>query len=445
MDALRNALDRRRGGTHYSDRMHRILGVCHDCGLLWHEERVRYADGQSLMMRIDDVEPEGQVVVTPQYEKYGLRVRPRVLDRVRKLGSHFAFALNVSSAAVEVDGNVVYVRVPRADAEAAATLTFEDAWDVAPDIPRGSLLLGIDEDGQQLLLDMTAPTSAHAAVIGMTGSGKSTLIRTMMLSAQSVEGCRVALFDPSGGLEPLSGHPSVWRGGMFRDARSCELGLEALAATIGRNRGSLIFVAVDEVPDLVAQRPRIKDHVARIAQAGRHAGMHLILGAQHPLASELGSTTLRNVAVRLVGRVADHSAAYQATGRRDSGAALLRGRGDFIVVNGSTLRHFQAAHTRPDLLTAWSARYPPRPPRMPVRPERDAAEGASRGISGTGRPLDEIPASIVREIRRYQRRHGDAPSLNWVYRLTKKRLSTGGFGREKAQRAIEVAATGGGE
>jgi len=106
-------LDRRRGGTHYSDRMHRILGVCHACGILWHEEKVSYRPGASETQRVEDVRPAGDCLVTPQYEKYGLHVNPRVLTRLRGMAPQFAYALNVPSASVEVDGDVVYVRVPR--------------------------------------------------------------------------------------------------------------------------------------------------------------------------------------------------------------------------------------------------------------------------------------------------------------------------------------------
>lgn len=438
------ALDRRRQGTHYSDRLHRILSVCQDCGVLWHNERVTYRNGATEVRRVDDIRPVGSVLITPQYEKYGLHVNPRVLPRLKSMGSQFAYALNVPSASIEVDGNVVYVRVPRPRGEADELVTFRHAWGIAPDVPPGHLLLGIDEDHRQLVLNLTSPSNVHAAVIGMTGSGKSTLMRTMILSAQISGGAQVALFDPSGGFEPLSGHPSVWRGGLFRDPQDCEAGLEALARAIGRGRRRLTFVFVDEVPDLVMQCPRIKAHLARLAQAGRHAGIHLILGAQHPLSSELGPMTLRNVAVRLVGRVADRSAAYNATARRDTGAEHLRGRGDFIYVNGNTVRHFQAAMISESTLASWAKRYPPREPRVPVRahcriaPRQVMGQGWSPG-GGAGRRPDDIPDAIIVEIRRYMREHGEEPSSNWVYRLTRKMLPTGGFNRAKARRAIEEA------
>ncbi len=441
-------LDQKRKGTYYSDRMHRILGVCQDCGLLWHDERVMYRNGQTEMKRVDDIQPTDQVLVTPHYEKYGLRVNPRVLPRLRSMASQFAYALNVPSAAVEVDGNIVYVRVPRPEEEGGGVVLYEHAWAIAPDIPRGSVLLGIDEDRHQLVLDLTSPSNVHAAVIGMTGSGKSTLMRTMILSAEMISGAKVALFDPSDGFRPLSGHPSVWRGGLFRSAEDCERGLEALASSIGRGMEGLTYVFVDEVPELIMRRPAIRGYLARLAQAGRHAGVHLVLGAQHPLASELGPMTMRNIPVRLVGRVADRSAAYNATGRSDTNAETLRGRGDFVVVNGSMRQHFQAAYASPKLLADWARRYPPREPRVPARPVQPQpsplgyALGSLYGSIGGGaggRPLDDIPDSVVTEIQRYMRENGHPPSSNWVYRRTRELLPTGGFNRDKVRRALAAA------
>jgi hypothetical protein len=437
MPRWKNLLDRRGTGTHYADRLHRILGVCRDCGLLWHNERIAQRDGRTEVRRVDDIAPTERVVVTPRDEKYGLQVNPRVLKRLVTLGPQFAYALNVPDVSVEVDGNIVYVRVPRPEAEQTDTLLYQDAWDAAPDIPVGSLLLGIDEEQHQLVLELVAPTNVHAAVIGMTGSGKSTLMRTMILSAQMIGGAQVALFDPSGGFEPLSGHPSVWRGGLFRAPDACEAGLRVLAETIGRRHGGLTYVFIDEVPELVMQRPRIKDYLARLTQAGRHAGLHVVLGDQHPLARDLGPTTMRNVPVRLVGRVADRSAAYNATGRNDSGAESLRGRGDFVAVNGSQRQRFQAAMVPPSLLQEWRRRYPPRAVRLPA-----SAAGAVSPPQVTrsgGRSLDDIPPFVVHEIRRYHARHGRLPSSNWVYRYTRSRLPTGGFGRAKAERALQAA------
>ena len=321
---------------------------------------------------------------------------------------------------------------------------------------RGGCCLGVDEEQKQLVLELEAPRNVHCAVIGMTGSGKSTLMKTMILSAEMAGGRKVALFDPSGGFQALSGHPSVWRSGLFRRAEECEWGLEVLARSLGREEamegGGTTYVFVDEVPELVRQRPQIREHLGRLAQAGRHAGLHLVLGAQHPLASELGSATLRNIPVRLVGRVADRAAAYNATGRSDSGAEHLRGGGDFVALNGSSKRHFQAAMPSAELLQQWVERYPPRPPRVPPRPAArgwqpagkamavESAEGQGAGAGGGGRGLDEIPAGVVKAITHYYAREKRFPSAYWVRCYTRETVPTGGFYPPKAKRAIEVAA-----
>jgi hypothetical protein len=456
-------LDHKRGGTHYSDRMHRILGVCHACGILWHEEKVSYRNGASEVQRVEDVRAQGSVLVTAQYEKYGLHVNPRVLPRLRGMAEQFAYALNVPAVSVEIDGDVVYVRVPRERREGEGVVLFEQAWALAPGIAKGHLLLGVDEEQNQLLLDLASASNVHCAVIGMTGSGKSTLMKTMILSAEMAGGAAVALFDPSGGFRALSGHPAVWRSGLFRRAEECEWGLEVLARSLGREgRGegaSCTYVFVDEVPELVRQRPAIKEHLGRLAQAGRHGGLHLILGAQHPLASELGSATLRNIPVRLVGRVADRAAAYNATGRSDSGVEHLRGGGDFLALNGSSKRHFQAAMPSAQLLEQWAQRYPPRSPRLPPRPsaqplQRPAREvqgwplsaesasvgGEERGPGGAGHDLDDIPGAVVEAITHYITHEGKLPSPYWVRRYTRETVPTGGFYPPKARRAIEEAA-----
>ncbi|NLX36759.1 MAG: DUF87 domain-containing protein [Chloroflexi bacterium] len=444
MGLFTQLLDRQRHGTHYADRMQRILSVCQSCGLLWHDERISFGNGLSQTRRVTDITATDHVMVTPQYEKYGLSVSPRVLKRVVGLAKQFAYALNVPSASVEVDGNIVYVRLPRAASEASDLVTFEQAWRIAPRLQPGSLLLGIDEDQHQLVLDLTSPTNVHAAVIGTTGSGKSTLMRTMILSAELAGGAQVALFDPSRGLRPLAGHPTVWRGGLFCSVDECEAGLASLTRLLGRESSGLIMVFVDEVPELVAQRPRIREHLGRLAQAGRHAGIHLVIGAQHLLSKELGPMLLRNIPVRLVGRVADRMAAYQAAGRGDVGADRLRGRGDFVVVTASQVRHFQAACASDALLRHWQQRFPPREPALPPPDPGDeafASDARARPVTepSVGRPHDDIPKQVLQMIARYMLAEGRDPSSNWVYRRTRELLPTGGYSRNKARRAIRLA------
>lgn len=410
-------LDRRKGGTMHTDRMNRILGVCHGA-------RMYTTDNTGAQPRIvPEVRAVEEVIETPQYHKYGLHVNPKHLRKVRSLAGEFALALNVPRVAVEVDGDTVYVRVPRE--EQPAGVSFEQAWALAPDIAPGALLLGVDESGDQLCLDTALAGNVHIGVVGMTGSGKSTLMQTMALSAL-MSAQTVALLDPTlrrtSTLWPLSGHPGVWRGGLYSEIADIERALTLLADY----DAAPLFVFVDEVPELCRKSPAIREELLALAQTGRKAGVHLALGAQNVddqvrLFGELG--------VRLVGQVTDAGAAYRAG---CPGAENLKGGGDFIAKSARGRTHFQAAMGGAALLRQWAATYPPcegepfthagyapSPTRAAVPVSKSAPvvqamqSTAPLEVELQGRGLEPIPRAVIHDIIRYRSREGRWPSLHY--------------------------------
>ena len=451
--------DKRRQGTHYRDRMNRIIGTCHSLGILWREQRSEY-HGQVETYRQQLVTAGDEVTLTPQYEKYPLRVNPAVLAKIRGMGAQFAFALNVPAVRVEVEGDTVYIAVPRG--EASAGLTFTDAWALAPDLQPGALLLGQCDDGAQAALDMTG-ANVHAACIGMTGSGKTTLLRTMALSVEMEHSGRLVLCDPvKRGFWPLSGHPVVLFGGMFADPREIERVLQILAQRVHTGEdGPLVYVFVDEVPELVRQRPRIAEYLGAIAAGGRHAGHHLILGAQTALVSALGELTVKNLPAVLLGKVRSAQDSYSATGRAEMGGELLRGGGDFIAVTAAGVSHFQAAQPEAELLAQWAGRYPPSYGRLPVvattegkkraegvpaptfvRAQSVASLGAAASVEPSpgaiGRPSEEPSRRCVCWAASEWKAKGQPPTLTQIYELT-RRWYRHGYGRPKARRVLEAA------
>ena len=101
---------------------------------------------------------------------------------------------------------------------------------------------------------------------------------------------------------------------------------------------------VDEAVDLlmVGGKP-VEDALIRIAQRGREAGLHLVIGAQKPSAGVLGAVKA-NLPVRLVGRVTSADDARVASGVAASGAEKLTGHGDFLAVAGGQVTRFQSAY-----------------------------------------------------------------------------------------------------
>lgn len=445
--------DKRRKGTHYKDRMNRILGVCHAMGVLWRETRSEY-HGQVETYRQELVQPVGEVVLTATLEKYGLRVNPAVLARIKGMAPQFCYALNVSSVRVEVEGDVVFVCVPRDLPHGEGVVLFADAWAMGSDLG-GALLCGLTDAGEQAVLDLRDPGHVHAVAIGMTGSGKTTLLQTMLVSAE-MEAQGVAILDPlgkRGGLWQLSGHPSVWRGGMFADPRDIERALAILA----QGDDSDVLVFIDETPSLCRARPGIAERLTELAQVGRHHGVHLVLGSQ----SATGIPALANIAARLVGKVADKQASFFATGRESAGAELLRGKGDMLFACGDALLHFQAAMPGPEMLEQWAHRYPPQIGRLPsmaterkkapegvpspifVRAQSTADLGSvvTEGPSSTGeigRPEEEPSRRCVCWAASEWKAKGAPPSLSSIYELT-RRWYRHGYGRPKARRVVEAA------
>ena len=208
--------DKPGAGTRLSDAMIRLTGCCHQCGLSDTD-----ASGQRhALVRA------GRSIATDRgpVSSYELIVAPKALKRVLGMRREFAQVLNVSSVTVRQEGGSVWVDVPTGH---PGHLTYEDAWALAPDIPVGHVLLGVNGQGAQLTLDL--PAAPHCAVIGMSHSGKSTLLRTMVHSCQSQAGVTVALMDPKSDLAPLSGFGHVWGGGYFERPEEIETCLCYLA------------------------------------------------------------------------------------------------------------------------------------------------------------------------------------------------------------------------
>jgi hypothetical protein len=408
--------DRPGEGRHYADRMRAILGACSAMRLYTIDpDRKRRIPLVTAARGIDIEAPEVGFV-----ERYPLQVSPDKLATVLGMARQFAYALNVDVERVSVaqEGNVVWVGVTL---EHPRTLTFERAWSLKPGIPQGHVLLGITPSGDQLTLDLVA--DRHCALVGMTGSGKSTLAQTMILSAELIGGAEVALFDPRGQFAPLSGHPAVWRGGRFEDPREIEACLAHLSDVARHNDNARrLYVFVDEVRQLIGERPRIYDHLDSLASTGRHAGIHLVLCSQQ--ATGRPGMLLQNMPARIVGMMGDAMKAAAAAGHGKTGAERLPLPGHFIITRPAEMR-FQA----PMPSAAEIARLCPYPPAVGVVPQDhvppaaqftpDARE-ASKTITATsqngdpGRKRNPLRESVRRKIAKYHAEHHERPPRRTV-------------------------------
>ncbi len=269
---------------------------------------------------------------------------------VRKLDEELALALGAADVRVTREGEGLAVEMPRPDAAPVHLLPLLDSL---PSIPPLAACLGLSQDGRPLLVRLPSPDVAHLLVAGMTGSGKTELMRTMAISLALTNrqaALQIALIDPKGrGLGPLASLPHLLAP-VAADLKSAQALLERLLQTMERRDEAgvtypRVAIFVDEIVDLLMLGGKeAQDCLTRLAQRGREAGLHLIVGAQKPSASAVGSLLKANFPVRLVGKVGSADDARVAAGVSGSGAEKLAGRGDFIAVSSGQVTRFQAAY-----------------------------------------------------------------------------------------------------
>ena len=208
-----------------------------------------------------------------------------------------------------------------------------------------------------LLLRLSSPDVAHVLVAGATGSGKTALLRAIVLSLalfNPQRSLQLALIDPKGrGFGVLANLPHLVRPLVSEPEAAVRLLAGFVAEMERRDREKrstpALVVVIDELADLrMAGGKEVEENLTRLTQRGREAGVHVIAATQRPAATVVGSLVKANLPVRLVGAVGSPEDAKVATGIAGSGAERLRGRGDFLLVaRGETLR-MQAAYVDED-------------------------------------------------------------------------------------------------
>jgi len=326
--------------------------------------------------------------VTPRWVRF--QVLPAVgakISKIKGLSEELAAALDAPSCRVSRRGAAVSVEVPRDDpqqvrllplfrhlnachespatpAASPATSTRGStrsggtrggtlAVDDHRGIPPVTAILGLAEDGVPLLIRLPSPDVAHILTAGTTGSGKTVLLQTMILSlAMTNPRHRLALvlIDPKGhAFRLFEGLPHLARP-VIREVEEMIEALQSLVRLMERRTdpSPRIVVVIDELADLLMVGGKAAQFaLTRLTQRGREVGIHVIAATQKPTAAVLGPLVKANFPVRLVGRVTSIEDARTATGWSGTGAERLTGRGDFLAVAEGRVMRFQAAHVSP--------------------------------------------------------------------------------------------------
>lgn len=270
--------------------------------------------------------------------------------KIKDLEQDLAVDLGKNSIRVFKNSNGIFIEVPRKNNQISK---LDELIFKLKNVPKMTAILGISTEGKPLGIRITSSECPHILIAGTTGSGKTALLRSFLVSLAYFNGpnqLSIILIDPKGrGLKPLEKLPQV-QNKVLNDVSEIVKKLNwAVQEMEARDKNEIseprIVIAIDELVDLITvAEDEIKQPLSRLLQRGRQAGIHVIAGTQKPSAGLLGTNLIPNFPVRLVGAVANKTEARTATGIAGSGAELLNGKGDFLIVISGITTRFQAAY-----------------------------------------------------------------------------------------------------
>ena len=291
----------------------------------------------------------------PRFLGVLIQINPRYLGKLNKIAMQEELAM-----AMGLPGDQ-HLRIGRGP---AGTISLEIPKPetlcitiTARQLPRRAGVVGIDTRRKPTAVDFTNPATAHALVAGITGSGK-TNTQKLLAWSQAVhnapEQLQMVMIDVEkkgrqwgdfAGLPHLA-HPII----VDQDEARAALAWAVSDYDQRRQTNRVLpklFLFIDELQSLVEVGGCVEP-LERLARVGREYGIHLVVATQHPTIEALGSATLRrNLAIRLVSRVDDATAAHVATGQKGSGAELLTGPGDSLLVQPGLKTRLTVALLKP--------------------------------------------------------------------------------------------------
>lgn len=291
----------------------------------------------------------------------------------------------------------------------------------------GRWIAGKNETGATVTLGLSDKVP-HWLFAGSTGSGKTFAIRSAVAQLDRDIKNRFILIDGKygEGMGPFARMRGMV-GPLAVDHDSARAALSYAIIEMRKRyesgyspeqRGRLVVV-IDEIQEMTND-PTIADMVRRLVAQGRGAGVHVIVGTQHPTSAAFKDPTIR---VNLVGRVAmrttDYKSSEAAVGCSTPRADYLLGSGDAYAVVPNAVQRAQLAYIseadlRRTILVGDSE--------MAAWPDEDAeAAGSLPDVQQQFNP-DEIAISVVNAMY-----NGGRPAL--VKHLENSGIMKPGSGR----------------
>ncbi|MBP3452455.1 MAG: DNA translocase FtsK [Clostridia bacterium] len=281
------------------------------------------------------------------------------VTKVTDLGKNIAMDMAVKSVRIEapIPGtSLIGVEVPN---NKVSTVTLREVLESQPMQEAKSPLvvaLGKDIAGTPIVCDLAR--MPHLLIAGATGSGKSMCINTMinsLLYRCSPREVRMILVDPKVvELQCYNGIPHLlipvvsdphkasgalaWAVAEMMD-RYKKFQLKGVRAIDGYNAKledgeefmPRIVIIIDELADLMMTCKRdVEDHICRLAQLARAAGIHLVVATQRPSVDVITGLIKANIPSRIAFKVSSFIDSRTILDR--VGAEQLLGWGDMLYL-----------------------------------------------------------------------------------------------------------------
>lgn len=301
------------------------------------------------------------------FPSYGVSVN-KIESQLQNLKLRLKLSSEAEIACSTHKGNVV-LTVPKADEE-RYFVDAEDLWARWTRPPSGFRIpVGEDASGDIVEIDLSNSNSPHLLIAGVTGSGKSEALLTILHGAVRFyppEELRLRLIDPKqtelntlSGLAHTDGGIGAYgedailmleeaveemerRYGAFREAGSHVRNITDYQAKVGPMARWLIVL--DEYADLIsddAERKLIEKCLQRLSQKARAAGIHVIVSTQKPVVQVINTVVKGNLPGKIALRV--NTAMESRVILDEVGAEKLVGKGDSLIRAGSGLVRAQFA------------------------------------------------------------------------------------------------------
>ena len=280
-------------------------------------------------------------------------------QKFRQLTDELVVALNVPEIKIKRQNGSLRLLTKK---EVPHPVDLLDLNDARPDIMGVGVSLGISEDGQPVLLNLSSPDVNNLLITGIEGAGKSGLLRTFIISlslANRQSDVQIGVISAGNGsrsfgarpnpLYPMNYLPHL----LFPVVTSVEDAIAALEFLVdeinyrmeNNIKTPLLVLLIDDVDWLLTQGGQaIFQPLAELFHVPTDAGLRTILSATDINLGGLSRLLKHDSPMRFVGRVGNADQAFYLTGELDTGAENLNGRGDFFAVSYGSQIRFQAAY-----------------------------------------------------------------------------------------------------